>query len=37
MALAIHSWPDGSRYEGCWKYDLQDGWGVKTWANGSKY
>jgi hypothetical protein len=28
---------NGARYEGNWKNDLQDGWGVESWADGSQY
>lgn len=31
----MHS--DGARYEGNWKDDYQDGYGVETWADGAKY
>lgn len=33
--MYIHT--NGARYEGEWKEDLQDGTGVETWTDGSKY
>ena len=27
----------GAKYEGQWKDDLQDGYGIETWPDGSKY
>lgn len=28
---------NGAKYEGQWKDDLQDGYGIETWADGSRY
>jgi hypothetical protein len=28
---------DGTRYEGQWKDDLQDGFGTEIWPDGSRY
>lgn len=28
---------NGAKYDGHWKNDLQEGYGVETWADGSKY
>lgn len=28
---------NGAKYEGQWKNDLQDGYGVESWSDGSKY
>lgn len=30
-------YPDGSKYEGCWRKDLKHGEGTYTYANGDKY
>ena len=35
--LAIHSWPDGTKYEGYWKDDLQHDKGIEVKADGSSY
>ena len=28
---------NGAKYEGQWKDDLQDGYGIETWSDGSRY
>ena len=28
------SWPNGMKYNGCWKDDSYDGKGVFSWSNG---
>ena len=37
MSLAIHSWPDGTKYEGYWKDDLQHDKGIEVKVDGSSY
>lgn len=33
----VFIWPDGSKYEGDFAYDLKDGNGVFTWPDGKQY
>ena len=33
----MHTWPDGSRYEGEWKDGKRSGQGVRTWPSGQRY
>jgi hypothetical protein len=33
----VKTWPNGSRYDGEWKYDNREGHGMKTWPDGSRY
>ena len=33
----VQVWPDGSRYEGCWKNDVADGLGKLINKEGDEY
>ena len=33
----IFIWPDGRKYEGDYKEDKEDGYGILEWGNGNIY
>ena len=33
----VFKWESGNKYEGCYEYDLRQGYGEMFWSDGSVY